>query len=181
MFHSPVFPGLNLLQTQHTNVTQKLNSLNFNLSKGKHSYKTRKMYRSRTYHICHAALTPYEVLGVKPSSSEKEIKAAYRKLALKYHPDVNKAVSITNVKVAIVRGAKKFIRSFLQPNAQAKFLEIKEAYQVLTDPKAKAKQEQRNQRNTYSNSQSYDTSDWWSYNKKSSEQEDFYGFSWESH
>ena len=53
----------------------------------------------------------YEVLGVIKSSSAEEIKKAYRKLALKYHPDRNK-------------GDKA---------AEAKFKEASEAYHVLSD------------------------------------------------
>jgi curved DNA-binding protein len=54
----------------------------------------------------------YATLGVLKASSEKEIKQAYRKLARKYHPDVNP-------------GDKQ---------AEARFKEINEAYEVLGDP-----------------------------------------------
>ena len=53
----------------------------------------------------------YDVLGVKRSSSEAEIKKAFRRLAMKYHPDRNE-------------GKKE---------AEEKFKEIKEAYVVLSD------------------------------------------------
>lgn len=52
---------------------------------------------------------PYEVLGVSPSSSEDEIKAAYRKLAKKYHPDLNGGSA----------------------QAEAKMKEVNEAYTLL--------------------------------------------------
>jgi len=52
----------------------------------------------------------YEILGLKRGANEKEIKSAYRKLARKYHPDVNKAAS-----------------------ASGKFKDINEAYEVLSD------------------------------------------------
>ena len=42
--------------------------------------------------IVRAAQSPYDVLGVPKGASQKEIKSAFRRLALKYHPDVNKAV-----------------------------------------------------------------------------------------
>ena len=52
----------------------------------------------------------YEILGVKREATEAEIKSAYRKLARKYHPDVNKT-----------------------KEAEAKFKDINEAYEVLGD------------------------------------------------
>jgi len=54
----------------------------------------------------------YKILGVAKAASEKEIKAAYRKLARKHHPDVN-------------HGNKQ---------AEARFKEINEANEVLSDP-----------------------------------------------
>ncbi len=52
----------------------------------------------------------YEILGIKRGATESEIKSAYRKLARKYHPDVNKT-----------------------KEAEEKFKEINEAYEVLGD------------------------------------------------
>ena len=57
----------------------------------------------------------YEVLGINRSADEKEIKRAYRKLAKKYHPDMNP-------------GDKQ---------AEQKFKEITEAYNVLSDQEKK--------------------------------------------
>jgi curved DNA-binding protein len=61
----------------------------------------------------------YEVLGISKTATEAEIKAAYRKLALKAHPDRNKAA-----------------------DAEEKFKEINEAYQVLSDAKKRASYDQ---------------------------------------
>jgi molecular chaperone DnaJ len=53
----------------------------------------------------------YEVLGVDKSASENDIKLAYRRLARKHHPDLNKT----------------------DPKAKEKFIELQEAYEVLSD------------------------------------------------
>ena len=61
----------------------------------------------------------YEVLGVSRTSSKDEIKDAYRKLAMQYHPDRNKS-----------------------PDAEEKFKEISEAYAVLSDDDKRAQYDQ---------------------------------------
>ncbi|XP_053572698.1 dnaJ homolog subfamily B member 9 [Bombina bombina] len=57
-----------------------------------------------------AKRTYYDILGVPKNASERQIKKAFHKLAMKYHPDKNKS-----------------------PDAEAKFREIAEAYETLSD------------------------------------------------
>ncbi len=62
----------------------------------------------------------YDLLGVKRDANEKEIKQAYRRLARKYHPDVNPG----------------------DKSAEAKFKEINAAYEVLSDKEKRQKYDQ---------------------------------------
>ena len=57
-------------------------------------------------------MNPYQVLGVRKNADTKDIKKAYKKLARKYHPDVNN-----------------------DAGADERFKEINEAWDILSDPK----------------------------------------------
>ncbi|XP_030621487.1 dnaJ homolog subfamily B member 9a [Chanos chanos] len=61
----------------------------------------------------------YDILGVPKDASERQIKKAFHKLAMKYHPDKNKS-----------------------PDAEAKFREIAEAYETLSDEKRRREYDQ---------------------------------------
>ena len=61
----------------------------------------------------------YEILGIPRDASTDDIKAAFRKLARQYHPDVSK-----------------------EADAEEKFKEINEAYGVLSDPQKRARYDQ---------------------------------------
>jgi curved DNA-binding protein len=62
----------------------------------------------------------YNILGVSRSASQEEIRSAYRKLAMKYHPDRNPGDRVS----------------------EDKFKEVNEAYQVLSDPQKRARYDQ---------------------------------------
>ena len=61
----------------------------------------------------------YKILGLERAATADEINKAYRRLARKYHPDVSK-----------------------EPDAEARFKEMQEAYEVLKDPKKRAAYDQ---------------------------------------
>ncbi|HAH23229.1 MAG TPA: molecular chaperone DnaJ [Prolixibacteraceae bacterium] len=101
----------------------------------------------------------YKILGVDPKATEKEIKNAYRKLARKHHPD-------------------------LHPNdkeAKAKFQQINEANEVLSDPVKRKKYDQHGKdwkhADEYEKAQQYQQQSARSRGPRNSEEQDFGGFS----
>lgn len=90
-------------------------SFNSSPSSPNSQFNKRVSSRRRLGIVVSASGDYYATLGVPKSADSKEIKAAYRKLARQYHPDVNK-----------------------EPGATEKFKEISAAYEVLSDDKKRA-------------------------------------------
>ena len=66
------------------------------------------MFTLESYLVLGAKKDLYEVLGVKKNAKEKEIKRAFRKLAIKYHPDKNKDPDAEKQFVEIAKGLHLF-------------------------------------------------------------------------
>ena len=81
---------------------------------------------------------PYTVLGVPRSADAADIKAAYRKLALKYHPDRNPGDAA----------------------AEERFKEISEAYATLRDPEGRARYDRYGQTDSAAGRPDFNTVDW---------------------
>ncbi|XP_043690833.1 chaperone protein DnaJ-like isoform X2 [Telopea speciosissima] len=94
-----------------------------------HSSKKRAQRNCFTLLRASRRESPYEVLGVSPTATPEEIKRAYRKLALRFHPDVNK-----------------------EANAQEKFMMIKHAYNTLLTSGSWQRYDFGNSGSGYSNS-----------------------------
>lgn len=80
----------------------------------------------------------YEVLGVSKDASKEDIRKAYKKLAKKYHPDVNSD----------------------NPEAETKFKEINEAYEVLKDPEKRRKYDELQNRAKFQHGSDFDPRDY---------------------
>jgi hypothetical protein len=111
--------------------------------------------RGRTaYHVVRASQESYyDVLGVPRNADLKQIKQAFKRKALKLHPDVNKAVSVLHpmprkLRVTYPAGneftnhechLKSGVLLPLQPDAKEKFMECKRAYQALSDTQQRSR------------------------------------------
>jgi curved DNA-binding protein CbpA len=110
----------------------------------------------------------YDILEVSPDATDREIKAAYKRLALKYHPDKNSGDS----------------------HAEEKFKSINNAYQILSDPSRKTQYDYnrknpyfyQNSTYTYSHNNAYSdntkNTKSWTYTKEDREKDEALAIKW---
>ncbi|XAR60639.1 hypothetical protein NMG60_11034093 [Bertholletia excelsa] len=113
-------------------------------SRGSGNFDTRRRNRCMVLKSSRGE-SPYEVLGVSPTATPNEIKKAYRRLALKYHPDVNK-----------------------EADAQEKFLRIKHAYNTLLKSESRRRYASGDRASDYSTTGRNQT-------RNTQDEEEFYG------
>ncbi|RZC53850.1 hypothetical protein C5167_012708 [Papaver somniferum] len=106
------------LQSLYSSYNQNISNNKFFFSSSSSSFSSARKRRFGGI-VIRAAADYYSTLGVPKSATSKDIKAAYRRLARQYHPDVNK-----------------------EPGATDKFKEISAAYEVLSDEQKRSMYDQ---------------------------------------
>ena len=105
---------------QHSESDTKEESLGSENDQKSGSKKNQNKRSSKRTKSNKAKKSYYEILGISTNASQADIKKAYQRLAMKYHPDRNKA-----------------------KNASEKFKEIQKAFQTLNDPNERSKYDRK--------------------------------------
>jgi curved DNA-binding protein len=113
----------------------------------------------------------YQILGVDKKATQEEIKKAYRKLAMQYHPDRNKGDKAAEEKFKLISEANGVISD---PEKRKKYDELGENWQQFEQGSQQAGRPSGNRNNTQQNYYEYDDSDMFGNGGQSSGYSDFF-------